>query len=187
MLTRKSNLFTAIIVGAVGVLMIVLHNHIDLLDWISIAVGLMFVLPSLYVLCSSLGSKERLNASVGLVSVGGLILGLLLCIFPSAFAGLFVYVFAALLVIFGIYQIVDLASWSKLTKIPAFYYVIPILLIAAGVVILCTKLRDINTVVVLVTGIALIAAAINTIMEYCSTRTAAKQLPKADQINQIEK
>ena len=60
MLTRNSNLFQAIIVGIVGVLLIFLHGRIDLLNWVSIAVGLMFVLPSLYVLCSSLGSKQKL-------------------------------------------------------------------------------------------------------------------------------
>ncbi len=180
MLTRKSNLFTAIIVGVVGILMIVLHNHIDMLNWISIAIGLMFILPSLYVLCSSLGSKERMPAGMGFVSVGGLILGLLMCVFPNVFSGLFVYVFATLLVIFGIYQIVDLASWNKITKIPAFYYITPILLVATGIVMLCTKLRDINTIVVLITGIALIAASINSIMGYCSTRKAIKANQNSD-------
>lgn len=174
MLTRKSNLFTSVVVGLVGILLIILHDRIELLNWISVAVGLMFVLPSVFTLFSSMGSKQHLPAGIAFVAAGGLILGLLMCIFPSAFAGFFVYVFAALLAIFGIYQIVDLASWSKSVKIPAFYYVIPILLVATGIVMLCTSLRDINTVVVLVTGIALIAGALNSILEFFSTRNADK-------------
>lgn len=176
MLSRNSNLFTAIIVGLVGILLIVLHNHIDLLNWVSIAVGLMFILPSLYVLCSSLGSKQKLPGGIAFVSVGGIILGLLMCVFPSAFAGFFVYVFAALLVIFGIYQIVDLASWSKTIRFPFYFYIIPILLVATGIVMLCTSLRDINTVVVLITGIALIAFSVNTICEFVSTRKAVRTI-----------
>ena len=88
MLSRNSNLFQAIIVGIVGILLIFLHARIDLLNWVSIAVGLMFVLPSLYVLCSSIGSKEKLPGGIAFVSVGGIILGLMMCIFPSAFAGI---------------------------------------------------------------------------------------------------
>lgn len=176
MLSRNSNLFTAIIVGVVGILLIVLHSHIDLLDWVSIAVGLMFILPSLYVLCCSLGSKEKLPAGIAFVSVGGIILGLLMCVFPSAFAGFFVYVFAALLVVFGVYQIVDLASWNKSVRFPFYFYIIPILLVATGIVMLCTSLRDINTVVVLITGIALIAFSVNTICEYVRTRKAVRSI-----------
>ena len=86
MLSRNSNLFTAIIVGVVVILMIALHKRIELLNWISIAVGLMFVLPSLYVLCTSLGSKQKLPGGIAFVSIGGVILGLLMCIFPSLFS-----------------------------------------------------------------------------------------------------
>lgn len=174
MLTRKSNLVTAVIVGLVGILLIAFHSRIDLLNWVSVAVGLMFVLPSLYVLCSSIGGKQHLPVGIAFVSAGGLILGLLMCIFPDAFAGFFVYLFAAMLVIFGIYQIVDLASWSRIAPIPAFYYVIPVLLVATGIVMLCTSLRNINTAVVLVTGIALIAGSANSLLEYFSTRRASK-------------
>ncbi len=179
MLSRNSNLFQAIIVGIVGILLIFLHARIDLLNWVSIAVGLMFVLPSLYVLCSSIGSKEKLPGGIAFVSVGGIILGLMMCIFPSAFAGFFVYVFAALLVIFGIYHIVDLASWNKSVKFPFYFYIIPILMVATGIIILCTSLRDINTVVVLVTGIALVASSFNSIMEYIGTRNA---VVKSDEV-----
>lgn len=179
MLSRNSNLFQAIVVGIVGILLICLHNRIDLLDWVSIAVGLMFILPSLYVLCSSIGSKMKLPGGIAFVSVGDIILGLLMCVFPSAFAGFFVYVFAALLIIFGIYHIVDLASWNKSVKFPFYFYIIPILLVATGIVILCTSLRDINTVVVLVTGIALVASSVNSIMEYIGTR---KSVIKTDDL-----
>lgn len=176
MLSRNSNLFTAIIVGVVGVLLIVLHKRIDLLNWVSIAVGLMFILPSLYVICSSFGSKEKLPGGIAFVSGGGIILGLLMCAFPSAFVGLFVYVFAALLLIFGIYQIVDLASWSKSVKFPFYFYIIPILIVAAGIVLLCTSLRDINGIVALITGISMIAFSFNAICEYLGTRKAVKAI-----------
>lgn len=176
MLTRSSNLFMAIIVGLVGILLVFLHDRIDLLNWVSIAVGLMFILPSLYVLCTSIGSKDKLPAGIAFVSVGGIILGLLMCVFPSAFAGFFVYVFAALLVVFGIYHIVDLASWNKEIKFPFYFYIIPILLVATGIVLLCTSLRDINTVVVLVTGIALICSSVNSIMEFIGTRKSARRI-----------
>ena len=52
-------------------------------------------------------------------------------------------------------------------------------MVATGIIILCTSLRDINTVVVLVTGIALVASSFNSIMEYIGTRNA---VVKSDEV-----
>ena len=44
---------------------------------------------------------------------------------------------------------------------PFGFYIIPVVLIGAGVVILCTTVRTMNSVVVLLTGILLVSAALN--------------------------
>ena len=67
----------------------------------------------------------------------------------------------------------------KSVKFPFYFYIIPILMVATGIIILCTSLRDINTVVVLVTGIALVASSFNSIMEYIGTRNA---VVKSDEV-----
>ena len=131
---------------------------------------------SLFLALKYMKPKRSVASAITVVSIVGVILGLLMCIFPIAFSGLFVYVFAALLAAFGIYQIVDLASWNKLVRLPLYFYIVPIVMIAAGIVILCTNIRDINTVVVLITGISLIAFSVNSIYEYLSTRSASQKV-----------
>ena len=47
-------------------------------------------------------------------------------------------------------------------------------MILSGVIILFTSLREINSAVVLITGIALVLSAINTMLEYRSRRALLK-------------
>lgn len=173
MMTRNSNILMAVITGAIGILLVVLHNSINLLNWISIAVGIMLLIPSIFILWSSTSSKVK-SPGTTVVSVVTLLLGLAMCIFPGFFAGFFVYVLAIMLIVFGVYHIVDIIGWTKITTIPAYFYIIPVLMIIAGVVILCTSVHDINSVVVLITGIALIASAVNSLLEFAGTGNAVK-------------
>lgn len=170
MYRTNSNLFTSVIVLVAGVIMIALHNRIDLLSWMAVIIGLMFIIPSVYILCTSLSDKTKAKPGTLIVSIGALLIGLMMCIFPTAFAGIFVYVFAATLIAVGVYQIVSLAWLSKPLLLPVFLYIVPALMIVAGVVILCTDLRKINTVVVLITGIALICSAVNSLIGYSVSR-----------------
>ncbi len=80
---------------------------------------------------------------------------------PGFFVGLIAYLFAAVLILYGIYEIVLMAWLSKPFAMPFGFYIIPVVLIAAGVVILCTTVRTMNAVVVLLTGILLVCAALN--------------------------
>lgn len=165
-MSRNSNILMAVITGAVGILLVVLHNSINLLNWISIAVGIMLLIPSIYILWSSSSSRGNKNSGATVTSVVTLLLGLAMCIFPGFFAGFFVYVLGVLLIAFGLYHIIDLIQWSKLTSIPGYFYIIPALMMIAGVVILCTSVHNINSVVVLITGIALIASSVNSLLEF---------------------
>lgn len=170
MFRNNSNLFTSVIVLITGVFMIAFHSHINLLSWMGVIIGLMFVIPSVYVLYMTLTDRRKANPATMIVSIGALLTGLMMCIFPTAFAGVFVYVFAALLIAVGVYQIVALAWLSKPLLLPVFLYIVPVLMIVAGVVILATNLRNINTVVVLITGIALVCSAVNSLIGYSVSR-----------------
>ncbi len=99
---------------------------------------------------------------------------------PDFFVGLTAYLFAVVLVIYGIYEIVLLSWLSKPYKMPFGFYVIPIILIAAGVVILCTTVRTMNAVVVLLTGIMLLGAAVNWALQRMLVTSPAHRAGTAD-------
>lgn len=170
-----SNWLTIIIVFVVGILLIVWHQRIDILSWIVIAVGLMLVIPGLYSLISAMVRKkedEKINYSASsasiVASVGALALGVWMIVKPAFFVGLLAYIFAAILILYGIYHIIVIGFWAKPIIMPGWFYIIPVLMIIAGVVLLCTNVRTLNSVVVLITGIALVASAVNSMLETVS-------------------
>jgi uncharacterized membrane protein HdeD (DUF308 family) len=84
---------------------------------------------------------------------------------PGSLVGIMVYLFAVLLIVAGIYQIIMLAVGHRPIKFPVWMYIMPTLMTAAGIVILATDVKTIESVVVLITGISLVAFALNRIVE----------------------
>lgn len=168
---RSSTSWLTIFVTAlVGILMIVWHSRLEILSWIVIAVGLMFIIPGIYNLISGFIEKRdcgdgttcrRATGSSVIVSLGCIAFGVWMVVQPGFFVGLTAYLFAAVLVLYGIYEIILMSWLSKPYSMPFGFYIIPVILIAAGIVILCTTVRTMNSVVVLLTGIMLLGAAVN--------------------------
>lgn len=178
---KSNNWFTIAVVFVVGVLLIIWHSRVDILSWVVTLVGIMLIIPSLYNFIRQLsarkaGRESRGGESAGLVtSIGCMALGIWMVITPGFFVGVIAYVFAALLILYGIYHILVLAVWSRPFVMPGWFYIIPVLMIIAGVALLCTSVRTLNNVVVLVTGIALVASALNSILEYVGTHPGERR------------
>lgn len=176
-MNSKTNLLMAVLMAGTGIALIVLHNRVDILSWISVLIGIMFIIPSLFSLGLTFfsGNREDRSSSASsiIASIGGLGLGVAMCIVPGTFAGIFVYVFAAILVVAGLWHIVFITWLAKPAVMPGWFYAIPVLLVIAGVAILFTSIKTINNVVVLITGIAFICSAVNSILELVATRPSA--------------
>lgn len=171
---RTNNLLTAIVAGVVGVLLIVFEGRGDLLTWIVIIIGLMFVIPGAYVLLSQLLGNRQRRSSMAIVSaVGCVCLGLCLCLIPSAFVSILIYVFAFTLIVCGIAQIVNLSDF----KMPAGFYIVPALVTLTGIVMVFLGAEKDASVIVLISGIALVIYAVNALVEYFSS-------PRQKQIQQ---
>ncbi|MCM1517779.1 MAG: DUF308 domain-containing protein [Pseudoflavonifractor sp.] len=177
-MNSKENILTSTLLLVVGVALIALYNKVDLFAWIVIAIGILFIVPSLYNLIMLIVSKRenvRTTRTPGVISsVGGLCLGICMLLEPNLFAGILVYLFASLLVIGGISQIALIAYGTAPLKAPLWMYIVPVLTTIAGVVMLCTSLKEIQSVAVLVTGIAFVVSAINSLLVYVGARSVMK-------------
>lgn len=89
--------------------------------------------------------------------------------------GLIVYVFGALLLVYGVYELVWAAWMARPFRMPVYFYLVPILMIIGGIVILCTTIRTMNQVMMLLTGILLLASAINSTLEYVAMHPAKRR------------
>lgn len=179
---------TIAVAAAVGVLFVIWHSRIDLLSWIVVAMGVLLIIPGVYNMIISLaGRRQARRIAAGesvsvtkrgvgrnadfssmLASVCTIGLGVWMLVNPGFFVGLLAYLFAVLLIAYGLYQIYSLAYLNRPYVMPWFFYIVPVALVVTGVVILCTSVRTMNSVVVLVTGIMLIVSAVNRALQCMS-------------------
>lgn len=188
-----SNWLTILVVFVAGVLLIAWHTRIDILQWVVTLVGITLIVPALYSFIIALGRKRRgegeqtertARASTLWASVAAMALGIWMVVNPSFFAGLLAYIFGAILVLYGIYHIIMMSYWLKPLVFPFWFYVIPVLMIVSGIVILASSVREMNSVVVLITGIALVSSAVNSVLEYTAAYSARRNDNEPKQLEQ---
>ena len=95
--------------------------------YLVITIGVLFLVPGLFSLSGYLirGKQD-----------GSRLFGLWLMIMPAFFVGILMYVLGAVLVLAGISQIGNLSAARSWTVVPGGFFVIPVLVLIAGIVVL---------------------------------------------------
>lgn len=170
-------------------MLICFHTRVNILAWLIMFVGVMFAVPGLIGVITGISRSSRnrgVNASTMISSIGSLIIGVIMIIWPEPFAGVFVYVLAAVLLIAGFCQIWVLAVDYKPYSMPLWLYILPVLIFITGIVMICTPLREIESAFTLMAGIAMVAAAANGLFIYLAAYNSAKpELNEAKQHDTI--
>ena len=164
---RKSNFWTYLFLLAAGIALICMHTKVELLSWVIMFIGAMFAIPGLIGVISGIirsSRSERVDGMSVTSSLGSLIIGVILIVWPTPFVGVFVYILAAILIIGGLCQIWALGL-----------YILPVLIIITGVVIICSSLKEIQEVFTLMAGIAMVATAANGLFIYLTAYNAVKR------------
>lgn len=79
--------------------------------------------------------KSKKNIQFPLVALSALLLGSSFFVVPSFYVGILMYILATLLILAGVYKILFLSTARKSAKVTAIYYVMPILILFAGIVV----------------------------------------------------
>ncbi len=189
-MSGKNSFWSYLFILAAGIVLICFHTRVNILEWLIMFVGAMFAIPGLIGLITGIsrsGKGQGVNASSILSSIGSLIIGVIMIVWPAPFAGVFVYVLAAVLLITGFCQIWVLAVDYKPYAMPLWLYILPVLIFITGVVMICSPLRDIEAAFTLMAGIAMVAAAANGLFIYLAAYNSAKPLREAEkQAEKIE-
>lgn len=113
-----------------------------------------------------LGYRERANNRMPLMGVNGfvdILIALLAFMFPQLIANLIVYLIGFVLVGFGIFQLIALASANKVMKVGVFAFVMPVLVLLAGAFLLARP-AFLGQTVGVVAGVALIVYGLSELM-----------------------
>ncbi|MDE7437219.1 MAG: DUF308 domain-containing protein [Muribaculaceae bacterium] len=165
----------ALIIGSV--LLIFNHQAVEntqpTLHPVMIAAGIIFVIPGLYLLIASLIPHKDANGVVisrpwisTVMGIIALIWGVLILIMPGGLLGYLNITLGVSLIIAGLAQITWIIKGRKANGAPIWLYIIPLLVIAAGVWVLLLKTdyqnpgREIIQGCI-ISGIALVVWAIN--------------------------
>lgn len=155
---------------AIGVVMVISRtNALELAVQIIAAFLFASGIVSLIV-----GYRQRKNGTMGLMGFNGvvdIVLGLLLFLFPGFVAGLLIYLIAFVLICFGFFQLLGLGSASRVVKLGLWSYVLPFLVLAAGI-FLMTKPAFLGEAIGVVAGAALIVYGVSELFSSWKMRKA---------------
>ena len=119
---------------AIGILLMVWPE--TAIVYLVIAIGAMFFLPSLFTLVGYFVKGRQLGMYFPIISLGSLLFGLWLMVSPAFFVGILMYVLGVVLVFAGISQIMQLLNARSWTQVAFGYFVMPVLILIAGLVVL---------------------------------------------------
>ena len=151
---RFSGWLRAVVALAIGIVMVVSRTDAMVL---AVRIIAAFLLAS-GIVSLAVGYKNRQNNQLPLMGVNGIVdivIALLVFIFPNFVAGLIVYLIGFVLIGFGVFQLITLASANKVLKVGVAAFVMPILVLLAGAFLLARP-TFIGSAVGVVAGAALI-------------------------------
>lgn len=183
---RFSGFIRAAVALAVGIVMVVTKTDAMVLAVRIIAAFLLASgLVSLLV-----GYRDRQNNQMPLMGVNGavdILIALLVFLFPNFVAGLIVYLIGFVLLGFGLFQLITLASANRVMKVGVMAFVMPVLVLLAGAFLLARP-TFVGTAVGTVAGAALIVYGVSELLsswkmkkaidEYDIRQTRAETAPQ---------
>lgn len=131
--------------------------------YLVIAIGAMFLVPGAVAVLNYIFKGREQGAMFPIVSVGSLLFGLWLMISPAFFVGILMYVLGAVLVFAGISQVMQLINARGWTQVSFGYYVMPVLILIAGLVVLLNPFAA-ATVPFIILGVSSIVYGITDII-----------------------
>lgn len=174
---QSSQWFSAALTLIAGIALLIMAGHTSLLNFVVQIIGVLIGIVGLGAfLAQSLQRKERRNPWWMVAGVAAVGIGLWLMFDPEFFVSFTVYLLAVVIILSGLWHIFSLAAFKRQIAVPIWLWIVPALLIVAGVSCLVFSIKITVSAIVLITGICLIFSAFNTFGESVNNMRN-KQLP----------
>lgn len=121
--------------------------------YIVITVGVAFLIPGVISLFSYFGHKKSEDAApprFPIEGVGSLLFGLWLIIMPDFFADVLMFLLGFILIMGGVQQIASLAAARRWMPVPGGFYLMPSLILIAGIIALFNPTGVRNTAFIII-------------------------------------
>jgi uncharacterized membrane protein HdeD (DUF308 family) len=120
--------------------------------FVVITIGVLFMVPGLLSLISyfTTNKAKRPDMPVLLAGIGSLLFGVVLVAVPNFFVSVLMYILGVILILGAIEQIVVLIRARKRATVPVAFYLIPLLILAAGVLVFFNPFKTAETIFILI-------------------------------------
>ncbi|WP_300728524.1 HdeD family acid-resistance protein [uncultured Bacteroides sp.] len=122
----------------IGILLVVWPGEAAV--YLVITIGVLFLLPGIYGLISYFihpkSQVENQKTYFPVVALGSTLLGLWLIVMPGFFISILMYVLGVLILLGGLNLLVGLWNQRAAANVPVYLFIIPVLVIVAGLVVL---------------------------------------------------
>ena len=187
-MNSKASVITNLIVLVAGIVLCYVHARENIPHAIVFITGITLIVPGLINLVLLFShrddEKHRPTATMkvagwisGIASVG---LGALMIIAPGLFTPILVYIFGSVLALAALFMIYLLSRALKAHSLPVWLYVGPVLVLIAGIVMLCMGTPTLSdNLVTLITGISMIVFSLSWFTALIMIARARKEASKA--------
>ena len=143
-------------------------------DYLVITVGVVFLVPSFISIIGYFVQSTEMRSRFPVEGMGSLLFGLWLIIMPGFFADLLTFVLGFILVMGGVQQIASLSAARRWMPVPGGFYVVPVLILLAGLVALFNPTGVRSTAFIIIGISSLVYAASELLNWFKFTRRRPK-------------
>ncbi|MCF0173119.1 MAG: DUF308 domain-containing protein [Bacteroidales bacterium] len=148
------------------------------------AIGILLIIVGGVSLFLSFRDHEEHTSIMSFNGFFDVIFGLVLLFFTGFFANLIMYLFGAILLVFGVGQITNFLSARKFVKVPTIVMAVPFLIAACGLTVILRPFKSIETLVVIF-GIALMVYGLMEIVAALVSRKASRKAEEAQKAAEV--
>jgi uncharacterized membrane protein HdeD (DUF308 family) len=169
----KSSFTGAVIAIALGIALIIWPSNA--LAYVVRVIGAAFCVVGIVTLLFS--KRERSTGLLPASGIGSIVFGLVLLFMPDVFTGILIYLLGFLLLFAGAAQLALLLSARKFGRVPAFSYLLPVVTLAAGVLVIANPFGAGNAIVILFGITSIFWGVSHLINHYTISRARGKGFP----------
>ena len=139
-------------------------------DYFVITLGVVFLIPSLIGVIGYFAQGMSMHHRFPVEGVGSLLFGLWLVVMPGFFADLLTYVLGFILLMGGVQQLATLSAARRWARVSAGFYVVPVLILIAGLVSIFNPTGVRSTVFIIIGATSLVYAISELVNWFAFTR-----------------
>lgn len=167
----------------IGLVLVMFPNEAG--DYFVITIGVVFLIPSLLSIIGYFAMSAEERRRLPIEGIGSLLFGLWLVIMPGFFADLLTFVLGFILVLGGVQQIASLSAARRWMPVRAGFYVIPVLILIAGLVALFNP-TGVRSTAFIIIGVTSIIYAVSELVNWFTFTRKRPKAPAAPKDRDIE-